>query len=87
VGKRGELACGWRQVYDIAFATGTDVFASVGADGSVRLFDLRCDGFSATIAAVSGTLASMGVPEPWKQEAPGRVARAPVPCQYGPSRL
>ena len=30
------------KVYDIAFATGTDVFASVGADGSVRLFDLRC---------------------------------------------
>jgi len=30
-----------KEVYDIAFATGTDVFASVGADGSVRLFDLR----------------------------------------------
>jgi WD repeat-containing protein 68 len=29
------------QVYDIAFACGTEVFASVGADGSVRLFDLR----------------------------------------------
>jgi WD repeat-containing protein 68 len=30
-----------REVYDIAFARGTDVFASVGADGSLRLFDLR----------------------------------------------
>jgi len=30
-----------REVYDIAFARGTDVFASVGADGSVRMFDLR----------------------------------------------
>jgi WD repeat-containing protein 68 len=30
-----------KEVYDIAFARGTDVFASVGADGSVRLFDLR----------------------------------------------
>lgn len=30
-----------KEVYDIAFAHGTDVFASVGADGSVRLFDLR----------------------------------------------
>jgi WD repeat-containing protein 68 len=30
-----------RDVYDIAFARGTDVFASVGADGSVRMFDLR----------------------------------------------
>ena len=30
-----------REVYDIAFARGSDVFASVGADGSVRMFDLR----------------------------------------------
>jgi len=30
-----------KEVYDIAFAKGTDIFASAGADGSVRLFDLR----------------------------------------------
>jgi len=30
-----------KEVYDMAFARGTDVFASVGADGSVRVFDLR----------------------------------------------
>ncbi|CAG8696779.1 1583_t:CDS:2 [Gigaspora margarita] len=31
-----------KEVYDVAFASGTvDVFASVGADGSVRMFDLR----------------------------------------------
>ncbi|CAJ0753646.1 15829_t:CDS:2 [Entrophospora sp. SA101] len=31
-----------KEVYDVAFLTNaTDVFASVGADGSVRLFDLR----------------------------------------------
>eukprot|EP00755_Sulcionema_specki_P007641 Sspe_Gene.38794::Locus_18710_Transcript_1_1_Confidence_1.000_Length_1622::g.38794::m.38794/K11805/WDR68, HAN11; WD repeat-containing protein 68 len=30
-----------KQVFDISFAKGTDIFASVGADGSVRLFDLR----------------------------------------------
>ena len=30
-----------KEVYDIAFAQGKNVFASVGADGSVRLFDLR----------------------------------------------
>ncbi len=30
-----------KEVYDIAFAPTTDVFASVGADGSVRMFDLR----------------------------------------------
>jgi len=28
-------------VYDIAFANEADIFASVGADGSVRMFDLR----------------------------------------------
>lgn len=30
-----------REVFDIAFARGKDVFGSVGADGSLRLFDLR----------------------------------------------
>ena len=30
-----------KEVHDIAFAKGVHVFASVGADGSVRLFDLR----------------------------------------------
>ncbi len=30
-----------REVFDLAFAQGTDVFASVGADGSLRMFDLR----------------------------------------------
>ncbi|XP_027719105.1 DDB1- and CUL4-associated factor 7-like [Vombatus ursinus] len=30
-----------KEVYDIAFGEGRDVFASVGADGSLRLFDLR----------------------------------------------
>ncbi len=31
-----------KEVYDIAFATkGKDIFSSVGADGSVRMFDLR----------------------------------------------
>jgi len=30
-----------KEVYDIAFAKNKDVFASVGADGSMRMFDLR----------------------------------------------
>eukprot|EP00823_Brevimastigomonas_motovehiculus_P004066 TRINITY_DN2605_c0_g1_i1.p1 TRINITY_DN2605_c0_g1~~TRINITY_DN2605_c0_g1_i1.p1 ORF type:complete len:368 (-),score=101.76 TRINITY_DN2605_c0_g1_i1:20-1123(-) len=30
-----------KEVYDIAFAPSPDVFASCGADGSVRMFDLR----------------------------------------------
>lgn len=34
-----------REVYDVAFVSGTtEVFASVGADGSVRMFDLRSVG-------------------------------------------
>lgn len=38
---RSQLIAHDKEVYDIAFARGTDVFASVGADGSVRMFDLR----------------------------------------------
>jgi DDB1- and CUL4-associated factor 7 len=30
-----------KEVYDISFASGKDIFATVGADGSVRMFDLR----------------------------------------------
>lgn len=30
-----------KEVYDLAFAAGVHIFASVGADGSVRMFDLR----------------------------------------------
>lgn len=28
-------------MYDICFATGANIFGTVGADGSVRMFDLR----------------------------------------------
>jgi WD repeat-containing protein 68 len=30
-----------KEVYDMGFTQGTNGFASVGADGSVRMFDLR----------------------------------------------
>jgi WD repeat-containing protein 68 len=30
-----------KEVFDVAFSTGVHVFSSVGADGSVRMFDLR----------------------------------------------
>ena len=33
--------CTLQEVYDIAFACGKDVFGTVGADGSLRMFDLR----------------------------------------------
>lgn len=38
---RTQLIAHDREVFDLAFSRGKDVFASVGADGSVRLFDLR----------------------------------------------
>ena len=30
-----------KEVFDIAFASGKDIFGTVGADGSLRMFDLR----------------------------------------------
>jgi len=38
---RTQLIAHDAEVFDIAFARGKDVFASCGADGSVRMFDLR----------------------------------------------
>ena len=38
---RTQLIAHDKEVYDIAFARGKDEFASAGADGSVRMFDLR----------------------------------------------
>lgn len=38
---RTQLVAHDREVFDIAFAQGKDIFASVGADGSMRMFDLR----------------------------------------------
>lgn len=38
---RTQLIAHEREVFDLAFAQGKDIFASVGADGSVRMFDLR----------------------------------------------
>jgi DDB1- and CUL4-associated factor 7 len=38
---RTQLIAHDREVFDLSFARGKDVFASVGADGSVRMFDLR----------------------------------------------
>lgn len=38
---RTQLIAHDREVFDLAFARGKDCFASVGADGSVRMFDLR----------------------------------------------
>ncbi len=39
---RTQLIAHDKEVFDIAFASGKDVFGTVGADGSLRMFDLRC---------------------------------------------
>jgi WD repeat-containing protein 68 len=38
---RTQLIAHDKEVYDIAFACGKDIFGTVGADGSLRMFDLR----------------------------------------------
>lgn len=38
---RTQLIAHDKEVFDMAFASGVHIFASVGADGSVRMFDLR----------------------------------------------
>lgn len=48
-GVKTQLIAHDKEVHDIAFTcAGRDIFASVGSDGSVRMFDLRCvlDSFS-----------------------------------------
>lgn len=45
-----------KEVYDVAFSNGTDIFASVGADGSVRMFDLRALEHSTIIYETSTSL-------------------------------
>eukprot|EP00124_Ichthyophonus_hoferi_P003721 Ihof_evm3s343 gene=Ihof_evmTU3s343 len=39
---KAQLIAHDKEVYDICFSPGSNLFASVGADGSVRQFDMRC---------------------------------------------
>ncbi|KAJ1564540.1 ddb1 and cul4 associated factor 7 [Nowakowskiella sp. JEL0078] len=45
-----------KEVFDVAFARGNDIFASVGGDGSVRMFDLRALEHSTIIYETTPTL-------------------------------
>ncbi|KAF9157585.1 ddb1 and cul4 associated factor 7 [Actinomortierella ambigua] len=48
-----------KEVYDVSFATNnSDIFASVGADGSVRMFDLRALEHSTIIYETSSNLSA-----------------------------
>ncbi|KAJ3277585.1 ddb1 and cul4 associated factor 7, partial [Blyttiomyces sp. JEL0837] len=51
-----------KEVYDVAFARGTDIFASVGADGSVRMFDLRALEHSTILYETPGVVVNSSHP-------------------------
>lgn len=56
---RTQLIAHDKEVFDVAFTAGsTDVFASVGADGSVRVFDLRALEHSTIIYESSALMSS-----------------------------
>ena len=61
-----------KEVYDIAFASGKDVFGTVGADGSLRMFDLRSLEHS-TILYESPDLSPL-LRISWNKEEPNYIA-------------
>jgi WD repeat-containing protein 68 len=65
-----------KEVYDIAFARGTDVFASVGADGSVRMFDLRNLEHSTIIYETPGLTPLLRLS--WNKQDPNYLATIPM---------
>ncbi|KAL3784736.1 hypothetical protein ACHAW5_001603 [Stephanodiscus triporus] len=69
-----------KEVFDLAFSRGTDVFASVGADGSVRIFDLRSLEHS-TIVYETPNLEPLLRLE-WNRQDPNYLATFKVDSQY-----
>eukprot|EP00698_Gefionella_okellyi_P005826 TRINITY_DN15264_c0_g1_i1.p1 TRINITY_DN15264_c0_g1~~TRINITY_DN15264_c0_g1_i1.p1 ORF type:complete len:327 (+),score=40.85 TRINITY_DN15264_c0_g1_i1:40-1020(+) len=69
---RSQLIAHDKEVYDIAFARGTDVFASVGADGSVRMFDLRNLEHSTIIYETPGLVPLLRLG--WNKQDPNYIA-------------
>lgn len=54
-----------KEVYDVTFAgNNADIFASVGADGSVRMFDLRALEHSTIIYETTASSPTMSGPSP-----------------------
>lgn len=59
-----------KEVYDVTFAgNNADIFASVGADGSVRMFDLRALEHSTIIYETTSSLAPKGSTQPGAPQA------------------
>lgn len=63
-------------MYDISFAKGTDVFASVGADGSVRMFDLRSLEHSTIIYESPDSVPLLRLA--WNKQDPNYLATIPM---------
>ncbi|KAF9978456.1 ddb1 and cul4 associated factor 7 [Actinomortierella ambigua] len=62
-----------KEVYDVSFATNnSDIFASVGADGSVRMFDLRALEHSTIIYETSSNMSS-----PLSPSSPTQLGQGP----------
>lgn len=73
---RTQLIAHDKEVYDIAFAKGSDVFASVGADGSVRMFDLRNLEHSTIIYETPGLTPLLRLS--WNKQDPNYLAAIPM---------
>ena len=69
---KAQLIAHDKEVYDIAFARGKDVFASVGADGSVRLFDLRTLEHSTIVYETAGLSPILRLA--WNKQDPNYIA-------------
>jgi WD repeat-containing protein 68 len=70
---RTQLIAHDREVFDIAFAQGKDIFASVGADGSMRMFDLRRLDHSTIIYETPGAASPLLRVE-WNKQDPSYIA-------------
>ncbi|KAJ8598157.1 hypothetical protein CTAYLR_007371 [Chrysophaeum taylorii] len=69
---KAQLIAHDKEVYDIAFARGKDIFASVGADGSVRLFDLRTLEHSTIVYETAGLSPILRLA--WNKQDPNYIA-------------
>eukprot|EP01112_Ceratiomyxa_fruticulosa_P009799 TRINITY_DN2572_c0_g1_i1.p1 TRINITY_DN2572_c0_g1~~TRINITY_DN2572_c0_g1_i1.p1 ORF type:complete len:328 (+),score=67.04 TRINITY_DN2572_c0_g1_i1:165-1148(+) len=76
---RTQLIAHDKEVYDIAFARGTDIFASVGADGSVRMFDLRNLEHSTIIYETPGLVPLLRLA--WNKQDSNYLATMPMDSQ------
>jgi WD repeat-containing protein 68 len=69
-----------KEVFDLSFSRGTDIFASVGADGSVRLFDLRSLEHSTIIYETQNLEPLLRLE--WNKQDPNYLATFKVDSQY-----